>query len=84
LAVPPARVFLLVSLPIVLDTVGNFLQLWNTSNSVRMIIGIIWGMPLPFYVITGIADLFISQRSRRETSKQAGVSEKAGSDKNCA
>jgi uncharacterized membrane protein len=84
LAVPPARVFLLVSLPIVLDTIGNFLQLWNTSNSVRMMIGILWGMPLPFYIITGIADLFIAQRSRRETSKQVGVSEKAGVDKNCA
>jgi hypothetical protein len=49
-----------------------------------MMIGILWGMPLPFYIITGIADLFIAQRSRRETSKQVGVSEKAGVDKNCA
>ena len=68
LTVPPARVFLLVSLPIVMDTVGNFLRLWNTPNSVRMIIGIIWGLPLPFYAITGIADLFVAHCSRRGAS----------------
>jgi uncharacterized membrane protein len=85
LALPQARVFLLASLPIVLDTLGNFFQLWNTSNSVRMVIGIVWGIPLPFYVITGIADLFLAHRCRRgNLGKPPGGSGKEGVDKNCA
>ncbi len=84
LALPKARVFLLVSLPIVLDTLGNFLQLWNTSNSIRMMIGIIWGIPLPFYVITGIADLFLAHRHRSHLRQPPEGPHKEGADKNCA
>lgn len=59
----PSRItFLSVSLPIGLDTAGNFLSLWNSPDWLRLSLGIIWGGLLPFYVITGIADFFLHRK----------------------
>jgi uncharacterized membrane protein len=59
---PASKVFILMSLPIVLDSAGNFLRLWQTSNWVRLATGILWGVILPLYLITGLADLVTSRR----------------------
>lgn len=54
---PKIKYFLVMSLPIGLDTMGNFFRLWNTSNWPRFSLGFIWGLILPFYFITGLAEL---------------------------
>lgn len=65
LALPRGRVFWLVTAPIGLDTAGNLLGLWHTPNAVRLAVGILWGTILPFYFITGLADLIISRQKKR-------------------
>ena len=70
-SVPRTRLFILVSLPIGLDTLGNFIGLWSTANEVRFATGLLWGAILPFYFITGLADLALRRKkngSARETS----------------
>lgn len=65
LSLPSSRVFYLVSAPILLDTTANFLRLWQTANGARLASGVIWGTILPFYFITGVADLVISRKKKR-------------------
>jgi uncharacterized membrane protein len=65
LRLPSGRVFFIVSTPIMVDTAANFLRLWQTSNAVRLASGVIWGTILPFYFITGLADLLISREKKR-------------------
>jgi uncharacterized membrane protein len=57
---PKTKTFIIFSLPIVFDTLGNFLRLWMTPNIPRFIIGFLWGLILPFYFIPGITDFFLS------------------------
>jgi uncharacterized membrane protein len=57
---PKTKTFILFSLPIVFDTLGNFLRVWMTPNLPRFIIGFLWGLILPFYFIPGITDFFFS------------------------
>jgi uncharacterized membrane protein len=54
---PKMKIFLAVSLPIVADTAGNLLGLWATANVFRLATGILWGTILPFYFVTGLAEL---------------------------
>lgn len=61
-ALPQTKIFILVSLSIVMDTLGNFARLWETLNEVRFATGLLWGAILPFYFITGLADLALSRR----------------------
>ncbi len=62
---PQTTLFLSLSLPIVIDTSGNFIGLWNTPDGVRFVTGFLWGPVLPFYFISGIADLFLSRSARK-------------------
>lgn len=59
---PTNRIFFLFSFPIVTDTAGNFLGLWSTSGVLRLISGLIWGVILPYYFITGIFEAFDKKR----------------------
>ncbi len=59
---PESRAFLAVSAPIVIDTIGNFLGIWRTSGPVRLATGLVWGLILPFYFITGFAELRLRRR----------------------
>jgi len=61
---PRTKTFILLSMPIALDTLGNFFGLWTTSNQVRFLIGLIWGALLPFYFILGITDLATKLRKK--------------------
>lgn len=60
---PKTRLFLLLSLPIGIDTLGNFTGLWVTTGWLRFVFGGIWGFILPFYFIHGIVDL-VHKRSQ--------------------
>lgn len=57
-SLPRTSIFVLISFPIVTDTLGNLVRLWETPNAVRFTTGLLWGSLLPFYFITGLADLF--------------------------
>ena len=56
---PNARVFILLSIPIVLDTAGNLLGIWTSSGWVRFVTGITWGLILPFYFLAGLTDYLL-------------------------
>ena len=63
---PKAKTFILFSLPVILDTLGNFLRVWMTPNLPRFIIGLLWGLILPFYFIPGLTDFFLSLGHKEE------------------
>ena len=65
---PESRVFFSLSAPIVLDTAANFLGVWKSSGAVRLATGLLWGVLLPFYLITGWVD-FLRQRQERIRNK---------------
>jgi len=54
---PATSIFVLVSLPIGLDTAGNFLGLWASPIGLRLAAGLVWGSVLPFYLITGLYEV---------------------------
>jgi uncharacterized membrane protein len=60
LSLPKRKTFYLATVPIGIDTIGNFFFLWNTAGWLRLILGFIWGIVLPFYFITGIADFILN------------------------
>jgi uncharacterized membrane protein len=54
---PDTRLFLAVSIPIAMDMAANFIHLWSTPNELRFSFGLLLGLILPFYFVTGIAEL---------------------------
>ena len=54
---PETRTFLAVSMPIVIDTAAVFLGIWGSPGPLRLALGALWGSILPFYFITGFAEL---------------------------
>jgi uncharacterized membrane protein len=62
LNLPKARTFILLSLPIVIDTMGNFFRLWMTPIWFRFFFGFLWGTILPFYFIRGFTDVFFRKK----------------------
>lgn len=58
LILPKTRTFILFSMPIATDALGNLLHLWRTSAELRFVTGFIWGVILAFYLIVGLTDLF--------------------------
>lgn len=70
--IPTLKTFILFTLPIVADTAGNFLGLWNTGNMLRFLTGSLWGTILPLYWFAGLAGLFPGHgRDRRLTENVA-------------
>jgi uncharacterized membrane protein len=67
---PSLRTFILVSLPIGLDAAGIFLRFWNTANGVRFLTGLVWGMILPFFFLTGVGELVTGASLRRLASRR--------------
>jgi uncharacterized membrane protein len=65
MALPRIRTFILVTSPLVFDAMGNFFNLWNTSNWIRFLTGFLWGLILPFYFIIGVSDFFINRDRKK-------------------
>ncbi len=63
---PGRKLFILLSIPIALDTAGNLVRFWSSSNAFRLFTGLLWGALLPFYFIAGIVDFLRQRRARRE------------------
>ncbi|MFP4082754.1 MAG: DUF2085 domain-containing protein [Candidatus Aminicenantes bacterium] len=66
LTMPKTINFLLLSLPIGIDTLGNFFHIWNTTNTARFFIGFLWGTILPFYFIYGLSDLWLNLPGKKD------------------
>ncbi len=64
LRLPPARLFLLLTLPMALDAVAGLLGTWRSPIGLRFATGFAWGTVLPFYFVTGIADYFRGRKDR--------------------
>jgi len=67
LKLPRAQTLILISLPVVIDTAGNFFRLWMTSNWLRFLTGFLWGLILPFYFIIGFTDIFLRKKRINRT-----------------
>jgi uncharacterized membrane protein len=59
---PETKAFLAFSAPIVIDTAGNFLGIWRSPGPARLALGLLWGSILPYYLITGFAELHLRRR----------------------
>jgi uncharacterized membrane protein len=64
LELPSARVFLLLTLPMAVDGAAGILGIWASPIGVRFATGAVWGTVLPFFFVTGLADLFLARRRR--------------------
>lgn len=64
LALPPARLLILLTLPMAADAGAGILGVWASPIGVRFAVGFAWGTILPFYLVTGAADFFRSRKER--------------------
>ena len=64
LELPSARVFLLLTLPMAVDGAAGILGIWASPIRVRFVTGVVWGTVLPFFFLTGLADLLLARRKR--------------------
>jgi uncharacterized membrane protein len=66
LSLPPIRLFLALTLPMAADAGGGILGLWLTPIGLRFATGFVWGIILPFYFVTGVADFSRTRAERRQ------------------
>lgn len=64
LELPSTRVFLLLTLPLAVDGAAGILRIWASPITVRFAIGVVWGTVLPFFFVTGLADLLLARRRK--------------------
>jgi uncharacterized membrane protein len=62
---PATKTFLAFSAPIVIDTAATFLGIWDSSGPTRLALGFLWGSLLPFFLITGFAELTFRRQPRQ-------------------
>ncbi len=67
ISLPPIRIFLLLTLPMALDAAGGILGAWKSPIGLRFATGFAWGTVLPFYFVTGLADVFQKRKERRKS-----------------
>jgi len=70
-SLPRVWSFVLATGPLAADGLGNLLGLWSTGNVLRLAIGFIWGVILPFYLLAGLNSLFL----RNDLEPQNGASQ---------
>jgi uncharacterized membrane protein len=66
---PRALTFVILSLPMAVDTLGNFFNVWSTGNVLRLITGFIWGTILPFYLLAGLNGIFLKNDTESGTEQ---------------
>jgi uncharacterized membrane protein len=75
ISLPPARLFLLLSVPVGLDFAGGFARIWASPIGLRFAVGVLWGVLLPFYFITGVSEFVLWRSGRKKTRPAPGVDE---------
>jgi len=78
IAPPTGRLFLLVTLPVGLDFAGGLFGLWSSPKGLRFATGSLWGLLLPFYFISGVAELLLWRAARRAATNGAPGPRAAG------
>jgi uncharacterized membrane protein len=73
LRLPSSRLFLLCSAPIAVDGAAGILGMWASPIGARFVTGLVWGMILPFYFVTGIAELLVQRKTRVRPGVTAGA-----------
>lgn len=73
LELPRARTFLWFSVPIGVDGLAGILGIWASPIGVRFATGVLWGTILPFYFITGVAELVVSRKARARARLSPGA-----------
>ncbi len=64
LVLPSARLFILMTLPMAVDGAAGLLGVWASPIGVRFATGVVWGTVLPFFFLTGVADLVAGRKKR--------------------
>ncbi len=64
LALPPVRRLMFLSLPIGVDYLANLFRIWSSAIGIRFATGFVWGAILPFYFLTGAAELWVWAKSQ--------------------
>jgi len=62
LARPRASTFLALTLPMAVDGVAGVLGLWSSPIGLRFATGAVWGPLLPFFFVTGVAELAAARK----------------------
>ena len=65
---PRPWAFALASLPLGLDVLANFFNIWDLGNWFRLATGLGWGFILPFYALAGFVDLVLGKLAIRGAS----------------
>lgn len=65
LSLPRTRTFLFLTIPIGFDTLGNLFHVWVTSDQMRFVLGLIWGIILPYYFIAGVTDFLTYLKQKK-------------------
>ena len=73
LRLPRTLSFILITIPIVVDTIGNIFGIWESPSELRFCLGILWGIILPFYFITGLAELALRKKPKPNQARH-GIS----------
>jgi uncharacterized membrane protein len=73
LALPSVRLFVLLSLPAGIDFAGGLVGAWTSPIWVRFGTGLVWGVLLPYYFLTGVCELLL-WRSVRMGGPSTGAS----------
>jgi len=59
---PRPRTFVLVSLPIAVDSLAGLLGVWRSPIGVRFLTGLVWGGLLPGFLLPGLRELLTLAR----------------------
>lgn len=49
-------IFALISLALVLDGVSNLFQLWHTPDAIRLLTGVLWGLPAGMLLVYALVE----------------------------
>ncbi len=62
-----SKILILISIPIFADAAGNLSGIWTSSDAVRLLTGVVWGIILPFYFLAGLSDYILHRKKSGKT-----------------
>lgn len=80
IALPPVRLFVLFSLPAGIDFAGGLVGAWASPIWVRFGTGFVWGVLLPYYFLTGVAEVLLWRSARKGGSPAGAPADGTGLD----
>jgi uncharacterized membrane protein len=80
IALPPVRLFVLLSLPAAIDFAGGLAGVWRSPIWVRFGAGFVWGVLLPYYFLTGVCELLLWRSARKGEPSTGASPDRSGLD----